>query len=215
MTLQEMIERIIQTIGSDKRGGGVSLSELVEACGAEAKGDRDLEYRKNLLLWRGVSEIFLNAFWKAYPRLRIKPLPEELIGAGVRWLPLPLAAAIREYKRPHWLAVVIFLRTEGQPASEECRFPRRPGLSQVERFPVRPSPRRAPGPTMLPPYNIAAMQAALRVLASITDHQEPARADLQILRELAPEFADGPLDDLACHVIEVALRNRRAATRNE
>ncbi len=69
--------------------------------------------------------------------------------------------------------------------------------------------------TMMPPYNIAAMQIALRVLAAITNHQMPARPDIEKLRELAPEFAYRSIDDLACHVIETALRNRKAVAEGE
>lgn len=214
MTVQEMAERIIETVAADRRPIGPSLCELVEACGAGAKGDRDLEYRKNLVLWSGVSETFADAFWTAYPRLRIQPLPEELIGSGRRWLPLPLASTIREYKRPHWLAAAVLLRTEEEPNSEEERSPRRPDRSQ--RTPSTASTSQGlPRLTMLPPYNIAVMQTALRVLAAITEHQMPAQSDLAQLREAAPEFASHRMDDLACHVIETALRNRKAAREGE
>jgi hypothetical protein len=99
MTAQEMSEKIVEAVARHGRGAGVAVCELVDVCGADAKGDRSLEFRKNLTLWSGVSEIFLQAFWIAYPLLSIEPMPEELVGSEARWLPLPVATRVRDYTR--------------------------------------------------------------------------------------------------------------------
>lgn len=135
MTAQEMSQTILETVARHKRGAGISVYELVDACGAEAKGDRSLEFRKNLLLWNGVSETFSEAFWMAYPRLRVEPLPEELTGSGAKWLPLPVATRVREYKRPHWLTVAVSLRGDVPPSWQAGSPAPRPERLQRERVP--------------------------------------------------------------------------------
>ena len=55
------------------------------------------------------------------------------------------------------------------------------------------------------------MQAALRVLAAVTEHQEPQRADIDFLRRVAlPEAADLPPDELAREIVERELAKRKA-----
>ena len=60
-------------------------------------------------------------------------------------------------------------------------------------------------------HSLAAMTTALRVLTAITDHQPPTPADLEELRRMAPGRADMPLDELACGVIQLALKGRAIA----
>jgi len=50
-----------------------------------------------------------------------------------------------------------------------------------------------------------AMNTAVRVLKAITENRNPDPADADELRRLAPLLADGPLDELACDVIQKAL----------
>ena len=57
------------------------------------------------------------------------------------------------------------------------------------------------------------MEVALRVLQAITRRHSPEPADIAELRRLAPLLIDGPLDEMACDVIEQALK-RRARLRN-
>jgi hypothetical protein len=58
-----------------------------------------------------------------------------------------------------------------------------------------------------------AMKIALRVLTALGDKQEPDDADISELRCLAPEKANGPVDELACEVILHSVR-RRAEVRS-
>lgn len=55
---------------------------------------------------------------------------------------------------------------------------------------------------------MAAMTVALRVLAAITYKHEPDPADVAELKRLAPLLADTPPDELACDVIQQAIRRR-------
>jgi hypothetical protein len=58
-----------------------------------------------------------------------------------------------------------------------------------------------------------ALKVALRVLTALGDHQCPDPADVEGLKRYAPLLADTPLDELACEVIQQALR-RRAEVRS-
>jgi hypothetical protein len=55
------------------------------------------------------------------------------------------------------------------------------------------------------------MNTALRVLKAITEKREPDSTDVDELRHLAPLPADTPIDELACEVIQQALKRRAAA----
>jgi hypothetical protein len=54
-----------------------------------------------------------------------------------------------------------------------------------------------------------AMQVALRVLMAITDHTRRNSADVEELRRLAPLLRNAPPDEIACDVIQQALKRRR------
>jgi hypothetical protein len=58
MTAQQMSDKIVERVVGDAKGVGVSVCEVVEACGPDARGDFGLEFRRNLLLWGGVSPLF-------------------------------------------------------------------------------------------------------------------------------------------------------------
>jgi len=55
------------------------------------------------------------------------------------------------------------------------------------------------------------MKVALRVLSAVSERQTPASADIALLKAYAPEWAGAPLDEMACEVIQQALRKRAAA----
>ena len=55
-----------------------------------------------------------------------------------------------------------------------------------------------------------AMQVALRVLAAITERRPAEPGDLAGLREYAPDANDLAPDELACEVIQRALKHRAA-----
>jgi hypothetical protein len=57
-------------------------------------------------------------------------------------------------------------------------------------------------------HGLDAMRAALRVLTSVTERQTPANEDLELLRAYVPEASNYGPDELACEVIQRALRKR-------
>jgi hypothetical protein len=63
------------------------------------------------------------------------------------------------------------------------------------------------------PNSLNAMTVALRVLTALNDRRTPNPADVQELRRLAPLMQNDPLDELACEVVQQAMR-RRAELRN-
>jgi hypothetical protein len=54
----------------------------------------------------------------------------------------------------------------------------------------------------------AAMQLALRVLNALIEKRYPDPEDVAQLRQLAPDAATKPTDELACEVIQNALKHR-------
>jgi hypothetical protein len=56
------------------------------------------------------------------------------------------------------------------------------------------------------------MQTALRVLTALTEKRKPDPADLEMLGAYAPLLASIDPDELACEVLQQALK-RRAQTR--
>jgi hypothetical protein len=62
------------------------------------------------------------------------------------------------------------------------------------------------------------MRVALRVLDALTSHQTPDPADVRDLWEQSPvgaKYSLDSLDELACEVIQQALRHRTAALENK
>ena len=55
------------------------------------------------------------------------------------------------------------------------------------------------------------MKTAMRVLAALNEKRDPTPADIDELRGLAPDFSATGLDELACEVIQRALRHRAEA----
>ena len=53
-----------------------------------------------------------------------------------------------------------------------------------------------------------ALKTALRVLNAISERQPPNPFDVASLKGFAPLLAEAPLDELACDVIQQALRRR-------
>jgi hypothetical protein len=58
--------------------------------------------------------------------------------------------------------------------------------------------------------SLEAMQLALRVLTALTEKRYPDPEDLAHLRQLAPDAAAKKPDELACEVIQNALKHRAA-----
>lgn len=57
-------------------------------------------------------------------------------------------------------------------------------------------------------HSLNAMKIAVRVLTAITEKRHPEPADVEELRRLDPLLRDMPLDELACDVIQQALKRR-------
>jgi hypothetical protein len=61
-------------------------------------------------------------------------------------------------------------------------------------------------------HSLDAMKLAMRVLTTLTEKRHPEADDVAALRALAgPKLQGMPLDELACEVIQAALKNRTAA----
>jgi len=60
---------------------------------------------------------------------------------------------------------------------------------------------------------VAAMKPGLGALAAIMDEAQPAAEDMEAVRRIAPECAERPADELACQVIQTALRDLTKETR--
>ena len=52
------------------------------------------------------------------------------------------------------------------------------------------------------------MQTALRVLGAVADHRRRDPAEVDELRRLAPLLANAEVDELACEVIQQAVKHR-------
>jgi hypothetical protein len=60
--------------------------------------------------------------------------------------------------------------------------------------------------------SLDAMKLALRVLTALTEHRHLEVDEVATLRALAgPKLQSMPLDELACEVIQAALKHRAAA----
>jgi hypothetical protein len=59
-------------------------------------------------------------------------------------------------------------------------------------------------------YSLQAMELALRVLTALTEKRNPSPEDANRLRAIAAATGtcEMPLDDLACEVIQQALKHR-------
>jgi hypothetical protein len=54
------------------------------------------------------------------------------------------------------------------------------------------------------------LETALRVLSAITAHNDPDRCDVETLHHFAPTLNDVAPDELACEVIQMAIRHKAA-----
>ena len=63
------------------------------------------------------------------------------------------------------------------------------------------------------PQDRAIVETACRVLKAISAHEEPADVDVAELHRFAPDYANDPLDVLACYVVELAMELRRLQER--
>jgi hypothetical protein len=64
------------------------------------------------------------------------------------------------------------------------------------------------GPFQKMQESLEAMKVAVRVLGTLNQNQSPDGDDLDRLRQLAPLSAHLPADELACEVIQQAIKHR-------
>jgi hypothetical protein len=58
------------------------------------------------------------------------------------------------------------------------------------------------------------LKTASRVLMAIAERQQPCDEDVAELLRFAPDYANDPLDVLACYVVELAMDLRRLQERS-
>jgi hypothetical protein len=104
MTVQEMSQRILATID---RAGDATMVELQSAVGDESKGEYSFEFAPNVVMWAGMSEMFLAALQSLRPV--IEPHPSSVLcylyDGGTLRLPLAKRPTRKGYKTPHWTPV--------------------------------------------------------------------------------------------------------------
>ena len=60
---------------------------------------------------------------------------------------------------------------------------------------------------------MASIDTATRVLMAIMDKGKPEPCDVEELRRFAPDCSDLPVDELACEVVQRAVKRRAAGVR--
>lgn len=57
-------------------------------------------------------------------------------------------------------------------------------------------------------YGIDVTEIALRVLMAVMEQVKPSSDDIDALRQLAPEWSDLAVDELACRVVKASLHHQ-------
>jgi hypothetical protein len=119
MTTEEMAEKIFETVVM--LGPGCSFVEIQQHCGEEARGDFQfsLPGYQNVILWAGVSEMFVTALHSIREKLHLRPTGFLVYAMDGEMLRMPIAKTFRAYKAPRWLPVVFGVRDEAKPTAEE------------------------------------------------------------------------------------------------
>jgi hypothetical protein len=119
MNVHEMAEKIYQIIKD--LGPSCTFKEMQDRCGDEANGDFQfsLPGRPNTILWGGVSEMFIDAFFSL--RGRIEPYPSCVLiymmdGAVLRMPVAKRPSKTKDYKTPHWAPAVFGIRQVKEPS---------------------------------------------------------------------------------------------------
>ena len=55
------------------------------------------------------------------------------------------------------------------------------------------------------------IQTALRVLSAVCEHKNPDQKDTEELQRLTPVYANLPIDELACKVINAMIEEQKKA----
>jgi hypothetical protein len=88
---------------------------------------------------------------------------------------------------------------------EQAQIAARQGLRFVE---VSKASGWRPAPPRVKKESIEVMKLALRVLNALTEKTAPAAADLEGLLSFAPDLTKLPPDELACEVIQRAMKRQ-------
>lgn len=86
--------------------GGVSFAEIARRF--DCAGDVGLELKPNLLLWVGsqqLSDALRELIKRGDVTMKVAPALVYLLDGCV--MPMPMAARVRGYAKPHWLPVVL------------------------------------------------------------------------------------------------------------
>jgi hypothetical protein len=114
MTVEEMAQRMLQII---KDSPATTFVEIVNACGAEARGEFMLTFPgfKNAVLWTGVSEKFVQAWNLIRRKTTCSPSNQMVYVMDGGTLGLPIMKnniKSLNFKKPTWCPVVIYLKKE-------------------------------------------------------------------------------------------------------
>jgi len=118
MTAQQMADRIVDFV---RQRGGALFHEIVDDIGDEARGEGTLQLMANVVLWTQVSEVFVEAFQLALPKLEVRRANPKFYAVfsdedGFPNLPIvPPEDWQKEiqYEAPMWLPLVFFVKGAG------------------------------------------------------------------------------------------------------
>jgi len=118
MTAQQMADQIVDFV---RQRGGALFHEIVADIGDEARGEGTLQLMANVVLWTGVSEMFVEAFQLALPRLephRANPAFYAVFSDDDGFPNLPIVPVEDwqkeiSYITPMWLPLVFFVKGAG------------------------------------------------------------------------------------------------------
>ena len=141
-TAQQTADRIVSFV---RERGGALFHEIVADIGDEARGEGTLQLMKNVVLWTGVSELFVEAFQLALPKLEPRRANPKFYAVfsdedGFPNLPIvPVEDWQKEiqYETPMWLPLVFFFdpsRANTKVVMQETSDPNQIPTGFVEPF---------------------------------------------------------------------------------
>lgn len=116
MTAEEMRSKIVDFVTTN---GGALFYEIIDNVGVEARGNYivSLADRKNVVLWTGVSQVFVEALHLAFSDLeyhRANPIMYAYFSDEVGFPNFPIVSMDAwsknelDFSEPHWLPLVFF-----------------------------------------------------------------------------------------------------------
>ena len=117
MTVEEMTAKIIEFVRGYQPA---SLVELTRRLGKDAEGDHVLHFpsRPNTVIWTGLSDMFIDAFFAAKTDIWLDITNPMIYMMDGGLLDMPIAKRYNktDYKTEHWVPVVLRLKTEAEKA---------------------------------------------------------------------------------------------------